>query len=388
MRISHQDAMRIVTEMSGIIDYPVNMMNDRGTIIASTDPKRIGQFHEGASQIVERNLDRMNVENDNEYAGAREGVNFPILFQNTIVGVVGITGKRAEVAKYGEIIKKMTEILLLDSYLKEQKLRDETIRNRFLEEWIFTENAEQDPSFPERGKFIGIDIEKARRVFILSPEGMTDCDETAEGRRLAEQMEKSVRGRLKREQGCLVLRSGDKLFCIAARRTDEQMKRLAAAVQREAEAEFGIRFFAGIDGSQAGFSSVYTACRQAEKALRAARSRRGPGLRLYDEVTVDIFLNEISDARKEEYIRRIFRGCGNEEIGEWARLLEVFFRANDSISKSAEELFMHKNTLQYRLKKLGEETGLDARTMPDAALFYLAVLFYRELHPEESTPPN
>lgn len=42
MNISHDSAMRIVTEMSSVIGHDVNMMDDCGVIIASTDPERLG----------------------------------------------------------------------------------------------------------------------------------------------------------------------------------------------------------------------------------------------------------------------------------------------------------------------------------------------------------
>lgn len=373
MHVSRQDAMRIVKEMSGIIERPVNMMDEKGTIIASTNPKRIGQFHEGASRIIQNKLDRMTVENDREYAGAREGVNFPILFQNEIVGVVGVTGPQAEVAKYGEIIKKMTEILLLDVSMREQKLLDENNRNRFLEQWIFAEHsAEREPEFAERGKSVGIDIRLPRRVGIFSPSDGPNGESR-------EQMERIVKKLLRPEKENLFFRSGAELVCLIPWKSDHEMRRLAGNLLQTVKEELGVSLCAGIDCAGGKGFSAYHSYHRAKKALQAALFQRSTSVCFYDEVTVGIFLDEISETGKREYVQRIFKGCAEDEISSWAHLLEAFFRENDSITRTAEELFIHKNTLQYRLKKLSEETGLDARKMPDAALFYLAVLFYRNL---------
>ena len=46
---------------------------------------------------------------------------------------------------------------------------------------------------------------------------------------------------------------------------------------------------------------------------------------------------------------------------------------------AAERLFIHKNTLQYRLKRLADVTGLDVRKPSHAPSLYLAMLFYLDL---------
>ena len=52
MLISHESAMRIVTEVSSVIHHDVNMMDEQGMIIASTDPARLGTFHGGALRLL------------------------------------------------------------------------------------------------------------------------------------------------------------------------------------------------------------------------------------------------------------------------------------------------------------------------------------------------
>lgn len=40
---------------------------------------------------------------------------------------------------------------------------------------------------------------------------------------------------------------------------------------------------------------------------------------------------------------------------------------------------MHKNTLQYKLKRIYERTGYDPRSLRYSALFLIAIDFYREI---------
>ena len=57
MKISTQDATEIVGELSELIGMKMNIMDSNAIIIASSDPKRIGTFHEAAHQIISQNLD-------------------------------------------------------------------------------------------------------------------------------------------------------------------------------------------------------------------------------------------------------------------------------------------------------------------------------------------
>jgi sugar diacid utilization regulator len=49
MLLSAQSAQQIAYEISSIVKQHVNIMDENGYIIASTDPKRIGDFHAGAN---------------------------------------------------------------------------------------------------------------------------------------------------------------------------------------------------------------------------------------------------------------------------------------------------------------------------------------------------
>lgn len=55
---------------------------------------------------------------------------------------------------------------------------------------------------------------------------------------------------------------------------------------------------------------------------------------------------------------------------------EVFLRNNLNINAASKELFMHRNTLIYRLNKIENQTGLDLRKFCDA--FILHILMFKK----------
>jgi carbohydrate diacid regulator len=104
--LNQPTAAEIIRRIKDVIDFDLNIMDNTGLILASTDVKRINTFHKGAHFIIEKRLDELIVEEDGIYEGCRKGVNLPISFATQIIGVIGITGQPAEVIKYGRISRK------------------------------------------------------------------------------------------------------------------------------------------------------------------------------------------------------------------------------------------------------------------------------------------
>ena len=54
--------------------------------------------------------------------------------------------------------------------------------------------------------------------------------------------------------------------------------------------------------------------------------------------------------------------------------INTFFENNLNVSETARQLFVHRNTLVYRIEKLQKSTGLDIRTFDDAMTLKIALM--------------
>ena len=64
-----------------------------------------------------------------------------------------------------------------------------------------------------------------------------------------------------------------------------------------------------------------------------------------------------------------------EEFGqEILTTISTFFDNNLNVSETARQLFVHRNTLVYRIEKLLKTTGLDIRTFDDAMTLKIALM--------------
>src|SRR5699024_11982429 len=90
--------------------------NEAGVIMASTDSKRIGTFHEGAKIAMEKKH-RMNMtgERSRKLEGVRKGVVLPILIHEEPIAVLGITGETQSVELMSTLIIKVAELFIQDS---------------------------------------------------------------------------------------------------------------------------------------------------------------------------------------------------------------------------------------------------------------------------------
>ena len=54
--------------------------------------------------------------------------------------------------------------------------------------------------------------------------------------------------------------------------------------------------------------------------------------------------------------------------------IQKFFQNNLNISETSRQLFVHRNTLVYRIEKVQKITGLDMRSFEDALTFNIALM--------------
>ena len=75
------------------------------------------------------------------------------------------------------------------------------------------------------------------------------------------------------------------------------------------------------------------------------------------------------------FMREIFGDNVPEELDdEMLSTINKFFENNLNVSETSRQLFVHRNTLVYRIEKLQKSTGLDIRTFDDALTFKIALM--------------
>lgn len=81
-------AQKFIDKIAKHLEYNINIMNDKGIIIASKDASRVGNFHEVAFSMLEGTLETGIVNENQKYLGTKPGVNLFIDYKNKHEGVM------------------------------------------------------------------------------------------------------------------------------------------------------------------------------------------------------------------------------------------------------------------------------------------------------------
>lgn len=75
------------------------------------------------------------------------------------------------------------------------------------------------------------------------------------------------------------------------------------------------------------------------------------------------------------FIKEIFGGQNPDDFDEETlTTINKFFENSLNVSETSRQLFIHRNTLVYRLDKIQKNTGLDLRVFDDAITFKIALM--------------
>lgn len=88
-------------------------------------------------------------------------------------------------------------------------------------------------------------------------------------------------------------------------------------------------------------------------------------------------IDSVSEDKKEK-IYTLFNDGFSKLDNEMIRTIEVFFRCGLNLSDAAKELYIHRNTLIYRLDKVAKYTDYDIRDFNSAVLFKVVFFIWKE----------
>lgn len=383
MLSSLRNLHQIVAEMEKTIGRSVNLTDNRGIIVASTQRTRIGMFHEGAARILHEQLNGFSHEKPDQLfeIEAAEEIGLPIVINGEMIGVVCIEGNKEDGAVYGVLIQKLTQVLVVDAMQKERhQLLDQT-RQSFIYRWLLETPYEDNHTFAMRGKMLGIDVSLPRIAVVVDPrlkDSELEDNNEISSQKLNERMILWLQNEFRHNQNSLVVSVGSKCTVLYYGTSTAECNQTFTALFSRMEQEISCSAACGIGSVSRNLLEMQRSFREAEQACRVSLDNTPRRVRLFESLDIELLLQDITQNNSERFMSRLFHHCSHDEQMKWVNLLQVFFTHNSSIGKTAEALFIHKNTLQYRLKKLKQLTGYDPRNINEAMVLYLAVKLFNK----------
>lgn len=353
--ISQTLAQQIVNTVKDVCGQNINFINQSGIIFASTDEERLNTFHE-AGYTVFRTGAAVEVESDDSFTGTQRGINLPIYHNHGILAVIGITGAPDEVRKYAHLAERITRLLIREQEISAFSRNQEDKKQYIIHSLIGRQGANAD-YLKDCLKDFGIDTGKKMRLIIMRIDFRYNPDNIFMIEQKIKQMFESISLTLyafdypNEYLAVIDEDSFEKNRYLLQKTTSDYQELLKAAVGRPGM----------VYQLEASYQSALTAWKSIALGTKS--------FVVFDELTLEIVLSSMDKISREEFRLKTISQLSKEEIS----LIKIYYEENMSLTAACSRLFLHKNTLQYKLNRIYQKCGLNPRVFQDAVLLYLAV---------------
>ena len=167
IKIDHSLAMQIVNTVKDVCGQDINFIDQSGIIFASTNPKRIGAFHE-IGQKAAATGNTIEVSSDNSFYGIQKGINMPVYHNQSLLAVIGITGEPDTVRKYAHLAERITNLLVREQELNMISRSQNDKRQYLIDSLIRNDNADRNMDYVHKLlKEFGISVQTSKRLILI-----------------------------------------------------------------------------------------------------------------------------------------------------------------------------------------------------------------------------
>lgn len=377
--LSKELAEDIVNRTMQVVNYNINIMNEQGIIIASGDKSRIGTIHEGAIIAIQRKAEfKIDEKQSKQLSGVHNGTNLVIEFQNRVVGVIGITGKPKEVLGYGKLVKMTAEMMIEQAYV----MREIEWNNRIKEEMMMTIiNNKQESSrlFQEYMKKFNIPANHPMAIFIIEV-NLKESVKNGEVNSL-NRIINIFEGALKESLAAII----DSKTIVLLYKCPSSMNNFSNYEKKLKEICDNI--YSKMDVTvKVSAGKVYNKLSDLHKSFEIANETLMFGKKTHPQVSIyifDLLKNEMifaqnsNDWRINELKETYKLIIKNDKSGELRDTLKVLMEENGELNNVANKMFIHRNTLNYRLNKIYKITNKNPKNYIDLFWLYSAMINFQ-----------
>ncbi len=360
--LTSEIANNIVQETMNRLDRNINIIDTEGYIIASGDPTRIGKLHVAALEAIKSGQTIVITENNQHlWDGALNGVNMPVSFQDQIVGVIGITGESEEIAEFAELVRMTTELMLNQSFQIPQQVWRSRTKEVVMEQLI--KPMPDHKQIDKQLQLLRMELRPPYYAFVLQ------MDQILEYNSMLLQKTEDIFGSahvliglLDTHRACIFV------FGLSDQARSQKLDSWIDLIRRS-----GIPFHIGCSNEAVRREDITSIIEEAEFALRYGAHEQE--LLSYSGLEPQMIVLQSNPLTNQRYLEQVMAGMSESTV----LTLQAFFDCNMNIQDTASALFLHKNTIIYRIKKIKEITGYDPQIFRDALALQTALWIYTEV---------
>ena len=363
----------------------INIMDQKGIIIASTEKHRIGDFHQGAAEVLETGKPVLiKIEDLPRYPGTKEGYNMPIFLNDEIIGVVGIFGCEEEVQSIANLLRVYVTQSFSQFQMTQKQNLEAELRNQLLRLLLFGGESQKEMIAKLCG-MLNLQLEYPIRIVLLY--------ERARERNMKHLLDYSQliqnliwKNVLDRRRDVFGIQTADYVILLGGGESPEMQKRLDKLLHE-------------IEAEDVWNAAVSSPCRNLEeisagmREVSVLRNRKGGTIQNLEEHScrMQYLLGSMTvqeGARTAaRMLRRLKEQHGENQAEQLLRTARVYYECGGSVARAAEQLNLHKNTLLYRMKQLYQTFEMEQDSAFVREFFIRMLLEYRNM-PESGKSPD
>ena len=368
MYIDNEMAQRLLDKIMKVIDYEVNIniMNEYGEIIASGDKSRIGKINLSSLEVI-KNSRSMNNFNfiDNDKESSRPGINMPLIFNNEIIGIVGVTGDPNEIKLISNIIKMTTEMLIEREIDIDKKTLKQTTLNNYIYKIISKENYKYLSSINIWAENNGYSFNINRMVCLIKIEKNNDYD--------MKKISESILNKIKLikyfSNQDIISHIGNEQFIIIKSLNDNDKNKTVSLFFQYLRNETKIKFSVMCGCIVNSLENIPHSFEQANFLFNYIEYTNNNIYFIEDYMLEYIILNE--GYFNSSMILKNTLDIINKN-STFKETIITITKYDLNINKTCEKLSIHRNTVLHRMKRIKEILGLDPiKNHTDRIKFYI-----------------
>lgn len=355
--ISNQILQSTVDGLKNITRVDLCVIDTEGKILATTF-SQADMYSEAATSFVESQADSQVV------AGCQF---FKIFDEHQLEYILLANGDSDDVYMIGKIA--CFEIQNLIVAYKERFDKDNFIKNLLLDNLLLVD-------IYNRAKKLHIDNESKRVVYLIEAK-------TKEGNDV-ERLRSILGGKTKD----FVTAVDEKSVIVVKEVNDndsiENLTKIAESMESALGSSGSVRIALG---------TVVSELKEVSKSYKEARMALDVGKIFFEDQSVVAYstlgigrlIYQLPIPLCKMFIKEIFGGRSTDDFDEETlTTINKFFENSLNVSETSRQLYIHRNTLVYRLDKLQKSTGLDLRVFEDAITFKIALMVVKYMKYMES----
>ena len=168
---------------------------------------------------------------------------------------------------------------------------------------------------------------------------------------------------------------------LPANEESEEIEELARSIAQTLSTEFYSKVAVGVSSMVTGLKDLARAYKEARVALEVGKVfDTEKNIISYDNLGIGRLIYQLPTTLCEAFLQEVFKKGSLETLDrDTLDTVQRFFEYNLNVSETSRNLFVHRNTLVYRLDKIRKITGLDLRNFDQAITFKVALMVKKYL---------